>query len=81
MLDRSPRTRALGIGRVTSPGSGMAGATTGMKDHLQIRLQNPPWRHVCAVGDVEHSLVIAHRALWYQPPSLARLSPEERIGS
>src|SRR5215472_1278964 len=37
--------------------------TAGTQDQLQIRLQNPPWCNVCFVGDFEHRLVIADRAL------------------
>src|SRR6202030_2547854 len=29
----------------------------------QIRLQQPPWRNSCFVGDFEHALVIAYRTL------------------
>src|SRR6185437_6271439 len=32
-----------------------------MEYQLQIRLQDPPWRNTCLVGDFEHSFVIACR--------------------
>jgi hypothetical protein len=34
-----------------------------MEDHLEIRLQQPPWRNPRFVGDFEHALVIAYRTL------------------
>ena len=37
--------------------------TAGMEDQLEIRLQQPPWRNARFVGDFEHGLVIAYRAL------------------
>src|SRR5690349_17835250 len=41
-----------------------------MCDQLKIRLQGPPWRDACLVGDFEHRLVIACRAAGAREPNL-----------
>src|SRR5882724_3536741 len=41
-----------------------------MCDQLKIRLQGPPWRNACLIGDFEHSLVIAYRAAGAREPNL-----------
>src|SRR6266481_2242467 len=41
-----------------------------MCDQLKIRLQGPPWRNACLVGDFEHRLVIADRAAGAREQSL-----------
>jgi hypothetical protein len=64
IVDRRPRTKALGIGFRLALGK--VPQCVRPKDQLQIRLQNPPMRNTRLIGQFEHGFVIARRLMKLQ---------------